>query len=133
MPSHKIVARFTDGRTLKGTTFNFNETAPDFVLMPEGAEKPQPTRVEMKDLKALFFVRDFAGDPDKKDKKGFRPGQPYAGRRIEVTFKDGEVLIGSVLTYSPQMPGFFVFPADDTSNTLRVFAIASSVRSVRWL
>ena len=133
MPSHKIVAHFTDGRVLKGTTTNFNDLAPNFLLTPHGAASPQPVVVEMGLLKALFFVRDFGGNPEHQDDKSFHTGQPYAGRRIEVVFKDGEVLVGSAPTYSPEMPGFFVFPADTGSNTLKVFALAGSVKSARWL
>jgi hypothetical protein len=133
MPGHKIVARFTDGRVLKGTTTNFNDAAPNFLLTPYDVADSRPTVVEMSLLKALYFVRSFAGDPERTDNKSFTPGQPYAGRRIKVVFKDGETLVGSAPTYSPEMPGFFVFPADPASNTLKVFALAGSVANVQWL
>jgi hypothetical protein len=133
MPSLKIIARFTDGRVLKGTTTNFNEAARDFVLILAGEGPPQAVAVEMRPLKALYFVRDFEGDASRKDDWSFRSNQPYAGRRIEVTFNDGEVIAGSTPDYNPAMPGFFVFPAGAQSNTIKVFALASGIKSIRWL
>jgi hypothetical protein len=133
MAGHKIVVHFADGRVLKGTTANFTDTAPNFLLAPHGGAGAQPAVVEMSLLKAMFFVRDFFGNPDHKDSKSFQSGQPYAGRRIEVTFRDGEILVGSAPTYSPDMQGFFVFPADPRSNTLKVFALTRAIKSVRWL
>ena len=31
------------------------------------------------------------------------------------------------------MLGFYLFPADEDSNTIKVFVVNSSVRTVRWL
>jgi hypothetical protein len=52
---------------------------------------------------------------------------------MEVTFKDGEVLVGTTLGYDPSRPGFFIFPADPKSNNIRVFAVATAVKKVRFL
>lgn len=134
MPNHKIVVRYNDGRLVKGCTTNFNPNAPAFTMT--SADQASPGQSEVIDvslLKAVFFVREFAGNPGRKDRDSFEARQPYAGRRIEVVFKDGEVLIGSASTYSPIFQGFFVFPADTDSNTLKVFAVNASVRSARWL
>ena len=134
MPNHKIVVRYNNGRLVKGCTTNFNPNAPAFTLTPaEAASTAPPEAIDVCLLKAIFFVRDFAGNPGRKDRDSFEARQPYAGRRIEVVFKDGEVLIGSASTYSPTFQGFFVFPADTDSNTLKVFAVNASVRSARWL
>jgi hypothetical protein len=82
-------------------------------------------------LKALFFVRDFAGDPSLVEEKEF--AAPANGRKIEVTFSDGETLVGTTLGYRGTGTGFFMFPADDRSNNIRIFVTPAGVRGVRFL
>ena len=134
MLQNKIVIRYHDGRIVKGYTGDFLPTKPVFHLTPYDAPAGERAlAVQMADLKAVFFVKDLAGNSEHKENLEFQPGKPVVGRKIKVTFKDGETLVGSAPTYSPEMPGFFVFPADTRSNTLKVFALAGSVKSVRWL
>ncbi|MFW6132691.1 MAG: DUF6982 domain-containing protein [Planctomycetota bacterium] len=127
----KIVARFRDGRIAKGHTTNFSPEAAAFLLRP--ADGGPPERVPLDALKAVFFVRAFAGDPERKDKEYFVPGQPYQGRRVQVQFVDGEVMLGYTANYHPSMRGFFIFPADPDANTIKAYAVASNVRQVRLL
>jgi len=49
-----------------------------------------------------------------------------------VSFKDGEVLIGSIVSYDPNRQGFFLFPADSQSNNLKVFVVSSAVSKVAF-
>jgi hypothetical protein len=56
-------------------------------------------------LKAIFFVRDFKGSAAHKDRKTFSKAK--SGRRIEVTFLDNEVLVGTTLNYRADAQGFF--------------------------
>lgn len=129
---HKIVARFRDGRTLKGTTVNFSPTSPSFNLAPANSPPGAQTKVvELCLLKAVFFVNDFDGNPTRDKKATFAPRQGYEGRTIKVEFADGEVMLGATPNYSPEMPGFFVFPADANANTIKVFVVTSGVKSVR--
>jgi hypothetical protein len=52
---------------------------------------------------------------------------------VEVTFKDGEVLVGATLGYDPKRQGFFIFPADPKGNNVRVYVVSSFVEKVRYL
>jgi hypothetical protein len=52
------------------------------------------------------------------------------GRRIAVTFQDGEELSGTTEAYNPQKLGFFMFPLDPNSNNLRIFVINNNVRQI---
>lgn len=45
---------------------------------------------------------------------------------------DGEVLVSSTLGYDPKRQGFFIFPADPKSNNIRVYAVSSGVKKVRY-
>ena len=54
------------------------------------------------------------------------------GRRIVVTFTDGEVLTGTTLSYAPNAAGFFVSPADTATNNVRVYVVASALARVHF-
>jgi hypothetical protein len=83
----------------------------------------------MKDLKAIFFVKDFVGNPDYTKTPG--GDAPKRGREVVVTFRDGEELSGTTEAYSSQKLGFFVFPHDESGNNLRVFVVHRNVRQVK--
>ena len=82
-------------------------------------------------LKAVFFVRDFDGDPNYQESKVF--GGRGQGRRVEVTFSDGEVIVGTTLNYRPDGQGFMVSPADPGANNTRIFVVTTALRRVRFL
>jgi hypothetical protein len=127
----KLVVRFTNGTTFKGFSQDFNPARGQFSLWPSlTAAKHEGVVVPVNQLKAVFFVRDFAGDPGYVEQKMY--GHPSQGRRIEVTFKDGEVLFGSTLVYKPDAAGFFVTPGDPKTNNTRVFVAAGAVSGVRF-
>ncbi len=128
-----LVVRYADGRILKGFSHDFYPGRPRFhVVVAMGELTHKTVEVRVKDLKAVFFVRDFVGDPSYNERKEFLPGQVVPGRKVEVTFADGEVLIGSTMGYEPRRPGFFFIPADPQSNNLKVFAVAAAVSKVRF-
>jgi hypothetical protein len=130
----KIVARYRDGRTLKGTTQNFFPNKPVFhVNLQGGAGGGEPVEVKIEGLKAIFFVRDFAGNAKHVERKQLAPGDRAQGRLMEVTCKDGEVIVGTTTGYDPKRPGFFLFPIDPMANNARVFVVTSAVRTARFL
>jgi hypothetical protein len=134
MEQVKIVARYLDGRMVKGFTQDFAPNKPGFHIFPTEAANPRESKeILLRDLKAVFFVRDFAGRPDYDERKRYTSEERPSGRIVEVTFSDGEVMVGSTLGYDPKRPGFFVFPADPHSNNARVFALSKAVRLVRYL
>jgi hypothetical protein len=128
---NKVVIRYFDGRVLKGTTEDFFPNRPLFHLRP--LDSQGTVEIRSRDLKAVFFVRDFAGDPKRADSGGFVRATPdiSQGKKIAVRFKDGEVLCGFTLTYLPDREGFFVTPADPGNNNLRVYVLAHAAQEVR--
>ena len=131
LTSNLIVARFLDGRTVKGTTRDFAPGKVAFHVDPSA--EARPIEVPLKQLKAVYFVRSHAGDPTRQDLKGFvaGPAETRQGRKIAVRFHDGELLCGYTLAYSPGRDGFYVFPADATTNHLRVFVVSSAAAEVQ--
>jgi hypothetical protein len=132
----KVVARYTDGRLLKGTTLNFSPSRPTFfhktadgsAELKTADASAEPVTVRLSDLKAVFFVRDLTGNAEYHETKEFQ-GRP-AGKKVVVTFTDGERLTGSSLTYDAAREGFFLFPADPQSNNERIYVIMKAVSSV---
>jgi len=130
----KIIVRYADGRIIKGYCQDFFPNKPSFhisLALPESSN--ETVEVFLKDLKALFFVRDFLGDAKYKEQKIFPDGVKISGRKVEVTFRDGEVMIGSTLGYEPKRPGFFLFPSDSHCNNLRVFVVSQAVSKVEYI
>jgi hypothetical protein len=90
--------------------------------------------VRVGELKALFFVKSFGGDPTHKDlAEEAAAAQAGQGRRIRVAFNDGETLVGTTQGYDRSRPGFFVVPADPGSNNERCFVVAAATREVSFL
>jgi uncharacterized protein DUF6982 len=129
----KVVVAYLDGRRLRGYTNDFSPTRDQFFLFPDGVE-PKPgdrgTPVRIAELKALFFVKDFAGDPAHTKVSGTAQ---LPGRRVEVIFSDGEKLLGSSVAYNPRNLGFFMQPSDPTDNNERIFVVNRNVKQAKPL
>jgi hypothetical protein len=132
MSWQKIVVRYKDGRVIKGFSHDFNPGRSQFAIWPSiNAPEHEGMLVPLSVLKAVFFVRDFQGDASYTEERSF--DQAAHGRKLEVTFSDNEMLVGTTLSYRPDGQGFFVIPADPRANNLRVFVVTSAVRHVRFL
>lgn len=130
---NKVVARFTDGRTIRGLTYDFEPSRASFhITEADAAPGTRPVEILLQALKALFFVKEFAGDPQHKERKEFDPAHPPLGRKIRVVFKDGETLVGVTPGYQSGRAGFFLLPADADSNTQRCYVVASSAQSINF-
>jgi len=128
---NRLVAHFKDGHVLKGHSIDFNPSRPTFHLALAAAQGEQKVEeVLVEDLKALFFVKDFSGDPSRSEKRSFDPAGRYIGKKLMVKFHDGEILAGTRQAFNPAFPGFFLNPVDPESNTMRAFIINSAVVSI---
>ena len=130
---NKIVARFRDGRMLKGSTSDFVPAKESFHVAEQTAGS-KPTMVHVKDLKAIFFVKDFTGRPDYTPRNEFEGDKAPAGRRIRVVFADGEVIVGTTQGYQPGRPGFFMVPADQADNNIeRCYVVSAATTEITLL
>jgi len=82
-------------------------------------------------VKAIFFVKDFAGNRERKD--CYDALDSAHGRKLEVTCSDGEKILGTTEAYNPKKSGFFMFPADRDSNNSRIFIVNANVSTVKML
>jgi hypothetical protein len=131
----RVVARFMDGNVLKGTTQDFALGKDIFHLAVTGdAPGSKPAEVKTRLLKALFFVKDFEGDPNRVDRADeLDTSHTMLGRWVRVTFKDGEVLVGTTTGFHPDRPGFFLVPGDSESNIERCYVVTDNTSEIRFL
>jgi len=87
--------------------------------------------INIEELKAVYFIKNFEGNKDRMDK--YMDDIPGGGRKVQVNFFDGEMLIGYTQGYSPTRSGFFVIPADLENNNDRIYVITSATEKVTFL
>ena len=124
-----VVLHYADRKIRKGTTDDFFPNKNAFHLTEQGSGETH--EVSIYDLKAVYFVKSFEGNADYQERTdtelvGF-------GKKIKVTFKDGETQIGYTQGFSPGRGGFFVFPADPGSNNDRVYVVTAATEKVDFI
>jgi hypothetical protein len=127
--SNKVVARFRDGRVIKGTSMDVDPSKPTFHVRPaQGAA----LEVRLDALKALFFVRSLDGDPARSDTTALAPGdvRSRGSTLVALRFADGEIITGLTIRYPPNRPYFFVVPVDPKSNNIRILINRDAVTSM---
>mgnify|MGYP003429405675 FL=1 len=130
--SNLVVARYLDGKLLKGTSLDVDPTRPTFhVRPPEGST----AEVKLKDLKALFFVRSLEGDMARHEIHALDPADPRSkgSTPVALHFPDGEVMIGLTNRFPPNRPFFFIVPVDANSNNIRILVNRSAIKKMEPL
>ena len=128
---NKVVAHMKDGAIHKGITQDFSAMRDTFHLLPaEGGGIPQEIKIE--EMKALFFVKDWAGNREYVRVKEFSEDAQY-GKKAIVTFHDGEQIWGTYQGYDEKRKGFFLFPTDPKDNNIRIFVVRSSVKDIDFV
>ena len=83
---HKVVVHYQDGTLLRGRTrFFFHEQ--DRVEVTDLEARIHA--VDLARVKAVFFVREFTGDPEYEERKEFAPDSPVFGDGVRTLFADG--------------------------------------------
>jgi hypothetical protein len=127
--SSRVVARYTDGRLVKGITMDVDPNRPTcHVRAPAGTV----SEVRLEDLKALFFVRTWEGNPAYREATDPDPADVRARGTTVVTlrFADGETIVGLTIRYPPTRPFFFVSPVDPRSNNIRMLVNRGAIVSM---
>ena len=126
---YKLVVHYIDGKLAKGRSRDFFPNKESFLL--DEIEGGGSCEVQVAELKAVFFVKSFAGRNDYKS----RPEVERAGfgKRIQVRFKDGETTVGYTSGYFAGRRVFFVFPADPEDNNDRIFVNSAATEKIEFL
>jgi hypothetical protein len=128
MEQNRIVVKYKNQTVLKGKTNDFFPNRTRFHMeQMDGSVRD----IVVEELKAIFFVRDFEGNKDHKD--SYNDSLSNAGRKTKVKFKDGEIIYGYTLGYSPERQGFYLTPADLGSNNERIFIVTSATENVQFV
>ena len=112
---------------------------PQTFLKSEGVEVltvgGQVLLLPYKEIKGVFFVRDFEGNPDHLERKVFTSRPKLDGLWLRMKFKDNEVLDGilpnNLLLVTER--GFTVVPPDPYANSQRIYVPKSSLAELRVL
>ncbi len=129
---HRLVVRYLDGRLVKGYGRDLQPTRGTVDLWSEpGGPTESRITIPLAQLKAVFFVQDFDGDSSYAIEASTEEAAAV-GRRITITFVDGEVLRGTTLSYNHGAPGFFVSPADSRTNNMKMFVLSGAIRHVQF-
>lgn len=126
---NNVVARYQDGRVVKGVSLDVDPSRPTCHVRPAG-EPAVP--VALADLKALFFVRSLEGNPEHNEESSLASGDPRSRglTLVSLRFADGEVITGLTIRYPPNRPFFFVLPVDQKSNNIRILVNRAAVVSM---
>jgi hypothetical protein len=128
---NRVVIRMRNRKRIKGYTWDFAPNRETFhVVDPDDEHKV--TELGLSELKAVFYVKSFRGEPGRDGPPPFSKeslkGVP--GLKLKITFFDGEVMYGTTNGYQPGRRGFFVLPADKSSNNERVYVLTEATKSV---
>jgi hypothetical protein len=126
---NNVVAHFTNGRIVKGTSLDVDVGKP---MCHVRTESEGTVPVELKDLKALYFVKDLSGNPGYREHQDPQDGDVRirGSRMIEIRFSDGEEMGGLTNRYPPTRPFFFVLPMDSKSNNIRILVNKGAIASI---
>jgi hypothetical protein len=130
-----VVARYRDGRIIKGVTYDFGPQKRGFHVNSLGEDVGKVSEVLFSELKAVFFVKSLEGrkgplSPISPKELLEERSEPAGPIKVKITFLDGETLVGTTHGYTVEREGFFVVPLEKDSNNLRIFIISSAVKQI---
>jgi len=111
--SDRVVAHFLAGKTLEGKLILFDPVNGNLTLRIDSKKQ----RLECSDLKAIFFLRRPTSSP--LPESWLKPG----GKKISVTFADGEKITGYCYGLQPFQKGFYFFPVHAAGRNERICVI----------
>ncbi|HEX9582419.1 MAG TPA: hypothetical protein VF970_15045 [Gemmatimonadales bacterium] len=126
---HKVVAHFIDHAMVKGTSMDVD---PGRILCHIETADRGTVEVDLRQVKALYFVKDFGGQPKYDETRQVSAGDQrlVGSRRVRVRFRDGEEQGGLMNRYPPNRPFYFLLPIDPASNNIRILINRDAVAEV---
>lgn len=129
----KVCVRCLNQRLISGYV------SPPTCLRPDGVEildrTAQARLIPYKEIRAIYFVREFEDDPEANQKRVFATRPKGSGLWVRLSFHDGEILEGIVPNNLLQMEGHgvTVTPPDPNANTQRIFVPRAALRELTVL
>ena len=127
-----VVARFLNGKVEKGKVFHFDPNKAYFPLKYEDRPYEEGRFIPFSELKAVFFVKDLKGNPDYHSSVGVKElrEEKKPGRKLAITFKDGETIYALAYELDRYDKGFFAFPIDPEDNNDRIFVLRHAIQKL---
>ncbi|GAB4330162.1 MAG: hypothetical protein Kow0099_00570 [Candidatus Abyssubacteria bacterium] len=124
----KLLVRFRNNRSVKGTTYKLDINSSGFYLVPlEPVEGQERIFIYFSDIKAIHFIRDFEGKGS-PEPVGAHVAE---GQEIKVVFQDGEIIEGHTLHhFDPSCQRFYIVPREDAGNTISILVERSALKGI---
>jgi hypothetical protein len=128
----KVILEYTDGRSVTGYTNDFYPNISFFHLLKlSDGSIDKEMMIYLDELKRIFFEDNIKEDTSPYNQHlSENKGTPHD--KLEIVFKDGEILTGTITYYRPNSFGFFVL-TDQNNEPMRVFATSSAIREIRYV
>jgi hypothetical protein len=127
--AQKVVAHFIDHKIVKGTSMDVDPGKPICHIQ---SKEEGTVEVDLGLVKALYFVKDFSGQPDYDETPDPKDGDMRlrGSHHVHIQFRDGEELSGLMNRYPPNRQFFFVLPMDPSSNNIRILVNREAVTTM---
>lgn len=114
---HRVVVHTLTGLVKRGVVRDLDVSDQILPLDPQTGDPVESLNTN--ELKAIFFMLPPGSTP-----------LPAEGDKVRVTFNDGRQMAGYSSDYTREGLGFFLVPADNRTNTARLFIYKSGIQSV---
>jgi hypothetical protein len=114
---HRVIIHTVEGQVKRGVIRDVDLLDESIALEQQTGFTPE--RIPGKRVKAIFFMLPVGGRQPKAE-----------GQKIRVTFSDGRQMAGFSKDFKQGGDGFFFIPADNRTNTARIFVYRSNVQAV---
>jgi len=127
----KVIVRTRDGEVIPGFANQDRISKTLKIITQQGKEQ----KFSIDKLKAVFFVKDFQGNPEYDEIKFLNKQSVSSMVWVRVEFFDGEVLEGKIPNNMELIssPGFYLSPSDRDTNNKRVYVVKSSLKNFTFL
>ena len=141
----KVVIHLDTGEIIKGrlrvNDHNGTPCFEDSLVDGSGAisvkplDASGPLAIQPQNVKAIFVVRSFQGDPKRKDLRFYGNGPAVGNTWVEVQFKDGEIIEGFIENSVQHLleAGFWLRPSDPRSNNTFIHVNKTAIVNFRVL
>ncbi len=145
MTERKVVVKLRSGEVVKGYTTSpgsdaaslFNDSSQNSgnAIRVRLVNSNAPIRIALSDVKAVFFVKSFRGDPKRKNLRFYTNGPAVGAIWAEIRFIDNEVIEATIENSVQHLmdDGLLLRPSDADSNNVLIYVNKSAITSYRVL
>jgi hypothetical protein len=140
---HKVVAKLRSGEVVKGYFIlpcaadmrDLSNQGQNGSITISSLTSNEPLQVALSDIKAVFFVKSFWGDPKRKGLRFYTNGPSVGAIWAEIRFQDDEIIEAMIDNSAQHLMGdcFLLRPSDAESNNLLVYVNKSAIATYRVL